>query len=373
MDRSLQYENLHLMLFETEWAVMMKLINWGWSWKGRKKMKRVKDEWMARSLTKRCIPSVLSRVTSVLRLDVGGFVDNLWLRGKLPQGIEIVAWRGLIHASIFGIFVGMVVEGVAGSGVIGSSSLGGKSEDRLTYDGESIIFRAVVQLPDGVRIFSLHDVARDLVFWIESGQTRHGIEIVKFDPATNELTIRRGEDETILALASTRTRDAMEDLLDAGIGPRPSGIYTLGELSMAELEEFIAGFELHDELTEFARRWTTAIAELPEIREIEGRIVTLTEKGTAIMENLRAYERGSAAHQRLMKEGIRVGEEMTEITHWIEKILMEHSTFLEGDLELFRGRSSIGMDREKKVVTLSSMAGNYAVKVVWFARPPEGD
>lgn len=255
-----------------------------------------------------------------------------------------------------------------GCTLLSSSRLG--ADETSSRESRQLEFRGVITSPDGA-LFSLRDATNAVTFWIELGQIRHGIETVEFDSDTNTLRVRHGGELRTLHLSTSKVSAEAE--------PRPglrAGVYALEDLNIDELEATIKADERRHHLEAFGERWGAAAAESAELRLFEREIFRLTREGSiALAAERRHYAEGSEEYQRAREKGMDIGQEMNALVRRIEAAIAAHPAFPGEDVNLFRNRSSFGIETGTDgidYVHLSSTAG-YTVSAPWFreSRPED--
>ncbi len=216
---------------------------------------------------------------------------------------------------------------------------GAEFEPEMTESAylDQIELRSVVSLP-GERMFSLHDPVNDRRFWIQTGQTRYGIEAVAFDEETNLLTLRHAETERQLGLAGARI----------GRG-EPEREVDERALRQSEREQRLAEREQRHEERD---RWRDLRERIRDEAETSTEIAAISEAFTGYREEMRTLraalqeaDRDSPEFQALRAQVLELNESFEDFREAAGDTLAEHPAFSEEDVERMRTRGLEGGPR----------------------------
>ncbi len=175
-------------------------------------------------------------------------VENPWIPGSLSKIIFVV----------FAIVSGVVLSGVLVSNSADAAAAGREAAAASQVESESppqLELRSVVALSGG-HLFSLRDPETERTFWIELGETRHGVEALEFEIGLNRLTVRHRNEVRTISLSAAGVTAAKE--------PDPT---------RAEHESRIQDLiEMYSERIAVAERWLEEIAQSPDLRDLDERI-----------------------------------------------------------------------------------------------------
>ncbi len=180
---------------------------------------------------------------------------------------------------------------------------------------EQIELRSIVALP-GTRMFSLHDPENNQGFWIQVGQTRHGIQALAFDPETNRLHLRHGEYDRHVGLARS--------YVISGEGA-PDGEGQGSEQQRRQSERVERQSEREDR-QDARDQWRDLRERLRTVGEESPEIAAISERFSAYREEMRTL--GNA-----MSEAERGSEEFVELSGKLEALLDNYSQFQESATE----------------------------------------
>src|SRR5690606_18560827 len=115
--------------------------------------------------------------------------------------------------------------------------------------------------------FSLHNPFEERTFWGSVEEGRNGVEVVEFSAEENALTIRHEGETKKLPLSAARVAELREN-------PGESR------------EERRARWEARrEEFRQFREKWEAAVADSPELQEVQNQF---RELGGEFRENMRA-------------------------------------------------------------------------------------
>ncbi len=222
-----------------------------------------------------------------------------------------------------------------------AASLAFAGEDGIETEGEvseylaNIELRSIVTLP-GTRMFSLHDPENNQGFWIEVGQTRHGIEAVAFDPETNRLHLRHGEYDRHVGLA--------RGYVISGDGT-PDGEGQGSERQQRQAERVERQSEREDRQDErdqwrdLRERLRTVGGNSPEIAAISERFSAYRAEMRTLDNALSEADRGSGEFVELSGQLEALLDNYNQFQEFATETLMEHPDFDEADARRMLDRS----------------------------------
>jgi hypothetical protein len=179
---------------------------------------------------------------------------------------------------------------------------------------DQLEFRSILSL-GGVTQFSLHNPWEGRSFVVTGEQSRNGVEVVEFNEAENSLTIRHEGETRTLALRAARVADLPQDQ-DMGRGQRR-------EEWEARREEFRV---LHE-------KWRTAVAQSPELQEIDAQFRELGQEFRQTAQALREAGRDSPEGERLREQMRETRQEFQLLSEYTVLKLQDHPDFSDRDRE----------------------------------------
>lgn len=219
----------------------------------------------------------------------------------------------------------------------GESTPASKAEAKPEKVIDQLEFRSILTL-EGKTQFSLHNPFEERTFWVSAGESRNGVEVVEFKDKENVLVIRYEEETRELPLTIARVVE-LED-------PKGSREDRRARWN-ARREEY---HKLHE-------KWEAAVAESPELQEVQQQFRELGGDFREKIQALRAADEGSPEQLKLRGEMTEMREEFTLLSEYAQLQLRDNPEFSEDDLEnmgratrmmAFRGDHNRGGDHNRR-------------------------